>query len=71
MFAVYNATVAHVLNKAYRTGGPQIWIAGFNVISSTDVVFSVKFLAFFEPIPHAASLSKFLIHCYKINVESL
>jgi len=71
MFAICHATVAHVLIKAYSTVGPQIWIAGFNLISSTDVVFGGKCLAFFEPISHAESLALFLIHCYKINVESL
>jgi hypothetical protein len=71
MFAVCHATVAHVLIMAYRTGGPQIWIVGFNLFSSTKVVFGVQCLAFFEPITHAASLAIFLIYCYKMNVESL
>jgi len=47
MFAVCHATVAHVLIKAYRTCWPQIWIAGFNLFSSTDVVFGVQCLAIY------------------------
>jgi len=71
MFAVCHATVAHVLIKAYRTCWPQIWIAGFNLFSSTDVVFGVQCLAFFELTPHEASPAQFLVYCYKINFESL